>query len=95
MTRDPVSLAEIEHDMQQTKREREIPDGQIPCQQCGELIDEGDAYDMGCETWCEACIVGRSERHRRAVRLLRRVAPLLAAHYPATAREINEFVEGW
>lgn len=100
MTRDPVALAEIEHDMRETKRERELGPGEEWCSHCGDPHEEGDMYRLGGDgDWmCVPCIVGTSPHWQRARRLMAQAAAILRLNTTQeanrVAREITGLLEG-
>lgn len=100
MPRDPVAVAEIMHDLSQTRRERERGPGEEFCAHCGEPHEEGDMYRLGGDgDWmCVPCIVGTSEEWRRARRLMAQAAAILRLHTTQeaarVANELTLIVEG-
>lgn len=95
MTRDPVALAEIEHDMQQTKRENERGPGEEFCCHCGFPFEEGDLRRLGGDgDWeCQRCIVGRDDIHRLMRRMVARMAGALSVSRHPLMREVAKEAE--
>ena len=80
--------------------ERVLEDGYDVCSHCNEISEEGDLYYIGRDgdAWCELCIVGCSDRWRKAKLLMRQAAAALKTRgFPAMdslANEIENLIDG-